>query len=224
MLTKLHKIDYIDSIIAQVNAMDFDFKRKTLNYTDGNILSGDYKILPELENTPIGNFLTELGDIGEARLLVLESGETYTAHTDPDDRLHLVISTNPDCYLIDLDKLHMYHLPVDGHIWNMDTGVRHVACNFGGKPRVHLNVRHKLPKFNKPGWDIKVSGGNFDWKQELYDGIMSHINYSIKNKVITGFEKVNERQVYVNCSMEEYMNLTTMIAKKGFVVTGNPLI
>jgi hypothetical protein len=224
MLDKLHKINNIQEIIDQIESMDFDFKRKPLNYTEGNLLSGNYKVLPEFENTPIGKFLNDLGDMGEARLLILESGETYTAHTDPDDRIHLAITTNPDCYLIDLDKLHMYHLPVDGQVWNMNTGVRHVACNFGGKPRIHLNVRHKLPKFNKPGWDIKVSGGNFDWKQELYDGLMSHINYGIKNKTITGFEKVNERQVHINCSVEEYMSITKMIAKKGFVVTGNPVI
>ena len=223
MLTKLHKISYIDQIIDQVNSMNLDMKRKPLNETKGNILTGDYTLIPEIVNTPIGKLLDSLGDIGEARLLVLESGESYTAHTDPDDRLHLAITTNPDCYLIDLDNLQMHHLPVDGYVWHMDTSVRHVASNYGGKPRIHLNVRFKLPKFKLPGWNIRVSGGNYDWKQELYDGVMSYINKGIKNKVITGFEKIDERQVNINCSQDTYTQLAQIISDKGFIVTGNPV-
>lgn len=203
--------------------MDITIKRTNLNVTDDNILSGDYKIIPELYNTPLGDFLQSLGDIGEARLLTLDSGESYTAHTDPDDRFQLAIITNPDCYMIDLDNLIMHHLPVDGQLYTMDTSVRHTATNFGAKPRVHLNVRKKLPKFTLPGWNIKVSGGNYDWKQELYDGLMHKINLDIKHGKITGFDKIDERQVNLNCSVETLKEITTLISNKGFIVTGNPL-
>ena len=106
MLKKLYKVPNIHDIVTQVTNMDIT-KRTNLNITDGNILSGDYKIIPELHNTPLGNFLQSLGDIGEARLLTLDSGESYTAHTDPDDRFQLAIITNPDCYMIDLDNLNI---------------------------------------------------------------------------------------------------------------------
>ena len=223
MLSKLHKIDYINEVVQQVQSMAFDSKRMALNTTNGNLMSGDYQILPQFVDTPLGRFLNELGDIGEARLLCLESGDTYTAHTDPDDRIHLAITTNPDCYIVDLDTHQIHHVPVDGQVWNMDTSVRHTACNWGGKPRIHLNIRCKLPKFSAPGWNIKISGGSYDWKQELYDGLMSYLNQQIKLKNITGFDKINERELNLNCDEQTLKQITGMIAKKGFVVTGNPV-
>lgn len=218
MLTKLHAIENISEIIAQINEMDINIKRKTLNVTDGNILTGNYTLIAEIVNTPLGNFLNSLGDIGEARLLTLESGESYTAHTDPDDRIHLVITTNPDCYLIDLDNEKMHHLPVDGQIWYMDTGVRHVASNFGGKSRIHLNVRVKLPKITYPCYKISVSGGEYDWKQELYDGLMSYLNYGIKNNNIDGIEKISERELLINCKIDTLNSIIKIIKDKNFTV------
>lgn len=218
MLTKLQKIDNIIEIVSQINNMNIDAKRKALNITDGNLLSGDYTLIDEIVNTPLGNFLDSLGDIGEARLLMLESGESYTAHTDPDDRIHLVITTNPYCYIIDIDTEKMYHLPVDGQVWYMDTGVRHVASNFGGKSRIHLNIRVKLPKISYPCYMISIDGGEYDWKQELYDGFMSHLNYQIKNGKIKGIEKVSERSIMLNCSNDELDYITTMIKNKKFDV------
>jgi hypothetical protein len=218
MLTKLHSIENISEIVTQINEMNIDIKHKALNVTNGNILTGNYTLIEEIVNTPLGNFLDSLGDIGEARLLVLESGESYTAHTDPDDRIHLVITTNPDCYLIDLDDEKMYHLPVDGQIWYMDTGVRHVASNFGGRPRIHLNVRVKLPKITYPCYKISVSGGEYDWKQELYDGLMSYLNYGIKNNNIEGIEKISERELLVNCNSDTLNSIIKIITDKKFIV------
>lgn len=218
MLTKLHKINNIDEIISQINNMNIDVKRKALNESSGNILTGEYTLIDEIVNTPLGDFLDNLGNIGEARLLVLESGESYTAHTDPDDRIHLAITTNPDCYLIDLDQETMHHLPVDGQVWYMNTGVRHVACNFGGKPRIHLNVRVKLPKITYPCYKIVFSGGDYDWKQELYDGLMGYLNAEIKNGKITGIEKLSEREMLIKCTNTELSAIKTMSVDKGFDV------
>jgi hypothetical protein len=218
MLTKLHKINNIQEIIDQVLDMPLESRQKALNVTDGNILTGHYTLIDEIVNTPLGSFLNSLGDIGEARLLLLESGDTYTAHTDPDDRIHLVITTNPYCYLIDIDSEQMYHLPVDGQVWDMNTGVRHVASNFGGKPRIHLNIRHKLPKFTIPGHRLSVTGGNYDWKQELYDGLMSYLNINIKSKHITGIEKVNERVLLINSDINVLNDIVQQVHGKGFTM------
>jgi hypothetical protein len=218
MLRKLHTIDNIQEIIDQVNNMDINKWDSPLNTTDGNILTGHYTLLPELIDTPLGNFLNSLGDIGEARLLLLESGDTYTAHTDPDDRIHLVISTNPYCYLIDIDHEKMYHLPVDGQVWNMDTGIRHVASNFGGKPRIHLNVRERLPSISYPCYKFSVTGGNYDWKQELYDGLMSYLNLNIKTKQITGIEKLNKREMLLNCDVNVANDIIYQVYSKGFTM------
>lgn len=219
MLTLIKKISNIDQIIDQVSNLHIPGKSLVLNQTNGNLLSGNYETLLEFKNTPLGNLLDSLGDIGEARLLKLEAAESYTAHTDPDDRIHLVITTNPHCYLIDLENKKMYHLPVNGELWNMDTGVEHVAVNFGARPRIHLNIRYKMPQYQTPGYYLKVEGGDYDWKQELYSNLMSFINYNIKSGSITGIEKVNERELKLTCEKHILDQIVSDIESKGFTVT-----
>lgn len=216
MLRKLHKIDNIQEIIDQVNTLDYDGKREYLNETSGNILSGKYVVKQEYINTPLGNLLESLGDIGEARLLKLSTAESYTAHTDPDDRIHLAIKTTPHSYLIDLEHLQMYHLPVDGQLWMMDTGIEHVASNFDSGERIHLNIRVRLPALSYPCYKIVVSGGSFDWKQKLYSDVMGYINKGIKDNSITGIEKINERELLLNCPEFVIDYLKENVESKGF--------
>jgi hypothetical protein len=216
MFTQIKQIENMQPIIDQCKDLAWDNNRSYLNSTDGNLLSGEYQIKDELKGTPLGDLLESLGDIGEARLLKLESGETYTAHTDPDDRLHLVIETNPYCYIINLDDQQMYHFPVDGKLILMDTGVTHVAVNFGGRPRIHLNIRLKLPKYHSPGFLIKVLGGDYDWKQELYIKMMGFLNRSIKQGTVQGIEKVNERELLINCDQSVLDFIKDEAKSKGF--------
>jgi hypothetical protein len=112
----------------------------------------------------------------------------------------------------------MYHLPVDGQVWNMDTGIRHVASNFGGKPRIHLNVRERLPVITYPCYKFSVTGGNYDWKQDLYDGLMSYLNLNIKTKQITGIEKINEREMLLNCDVNIANDIIYQVYSKGFTM------
>jgi hypothetical protein len=218
MLHKLHKIDNIQQIIDQVNSLEYDGKREYLNETSGNILSGKYTVKQEYINTPLGNLLEQLGDIGEARLLKLSTAESYTAHTDPDDRIHLAIKTTPHSYLIDLTEKQMYHLPVDGQLWMMNTGREHVASNFDSGERIHLNIRVRLPELTYPCYKIVVSGGSFDWKQRLYSEVMGYINRQIKEKHITGIEKINERELLLNCPDFVIQYLKDNVESKGFTI------
>lgn len=207
----------IEPIVEQVSNLKFD-KRLILNSTSGKLFSGSYITLPEYKNTPLGNLLDSLPDIGEARLLRLSSAESYTAHYDPDDRLQLAIITNKDCYLQDLDDKKMYHLPVNGELWHMDTSKRHVACNFGGKERVHLNIRVKLPGFKTPGWRFEFLGGEYDWKQELHESFMSYVNRAIKNNLVTGIEKISDRSLLLNCEDQVVDFIKKSVEQKGFTV------
>lgn len=207
----------LDPIIEQVNQLNFE-KRLTLNYTDGKLLNGPYKTKPEFINTPLGNLLDMLGNPGEARLLKLDCAESYTAHSDPDDRIHLAITTNPHAYLIDCDNQKMYHLPSDGKIYKMDTSLMHVASNFGARPRIHLNIRIALPEFKSPGYRLKLDGGDYDWKQEAYTVLMSFFNKAIKQKLITGYEKVSEREVLLNCDIKILEPYIKSLRDKGFNV------
>ena len=222
MLERLDIKFPIDPIIEQVQSLSFD-KRLHLNETIGPLFSGPYHVKAEFQNTPLGNVLESLGTIGEARLLKLGSAESYTAHSDPDDRLHLAIITNPYCYLQDLTSQTMYHVPVDGHIWRMDTGQIHVATNFGGRDRVHLNIRVPLPAFQYPGVLISMDGGSYDWKQELHISFMSYLNRAIKTGLVTGIEKVSERELLLNASQEVIDTITAAVIAKGFSITVRPV-
>ena len=214
------KID-IDPVVRQVDALNFD-KSLAINYTEGNILNGPYKTKLEFLGTPLGDVLELLSNPGEARLLKLEHGESYTAHSDPDDRIHLSIITNKHSFLIDFDSEKMYHIPADGELWLMDTSKLHIAGNFGAKPRIHLNIRVALPSVTLPGYLLKVEGGDYDWKQEIYTTLMSFFNLAIKNKIITGFEKISEREVLINCNPEVLAPYIKELENKGFKVSLKP--
>jgi len=215
------KIDIVP-VIEQVSSLEFK-KSISLNYTNGKLLNGPYLTKPEYLGTPLGEVLDLIDNVGEARLLKLDSAESYTAHADPDDRIHLAIITNPNAYLIDLDDDCLYHLPADGEVWHMDTGKMHVAANFGARPRIHLNIRIVLPKFKSPGYLLKIEGGDYDWKQESYTTLMTFFNRSIKSKHITGFEKVSEKEVLINCDPLILDSKIKELQDKGFVVSLMPV-
>lgn len=186
-------------IIDQVMSMDLSSKRIDLNKPAGKFFNDPWENM--ISGTPLGDVLDKLGNIGQARLLVLESGDTYTAHTDPDDRYHLAITTNEFSYLIDISEQKFYHLPVDGVAWHMDTSTTHVAVNWGPTPRIHLNVRVLLPHYSndRKGVKISVSSAMYNWKQNSYIEIMGFINKAVKSGVITGFDTPNSQTLYLNC-------------------------
>lgn len=220
MLELTNKIFSIEPIVEQVSQLWFE-KRLELNKPTGSFFGDPWETLSEFKNTPLGNLLDELGSIGEARLLKLTSAETYTAHADPDDRYHVAIVTNPHSYIIDFDSQKLYHLPVDGKLWRMDTSRIHVAANFGGRDRIHLNIRLLLPKFdsNKPFVRIRFDGGDFDWKQESYVEIMPTMNRLIKAGYISGFDRVSDREILLNILDKSLLDsvIKNLIAK-GFTV------
>jgi hypothetical protein len=206
-------------IIDQVKKLGYDDKRIRLNFSKEGLLSGPYDTLPEFKNTPLGNVLDSLGPIGEARLLTLDSGETYTAHTYPDDRFQLSIISNPYCFMANLEDGTLHNIEVDGYIHEMDTGIIHSALNLGGTIRTHLNVRKLLPKIQKPYYNLKFeTNGDADWKQQLYLESMGFVNRMIKEGKITGFEKVNELEVLISVT-DDHKALDHIIStaeSKGF--------
>ena len=219
MFKSLFKIQYLDEIQYQTSLLTWDTKRIILNKSDSGLFTGKYTTLPQFQNTALGTMLEELGEIGEARLLLLDSGDSYTAHTDPDDRYHLVIETNPYSYIMDIEQEKLIHLPADGTVWHMDTSKKHLAGNFGGTPRIHLNVRAKLPNYTGNGIRLKIDGGDVDWKQALYMDTMSYINKAVKNKRITGIERVNERELLLNTDYQVIADIKDIVEKNNFNVT-----
>lgn len=223
MIKKTLRKFSIDAVLEQVLHNPFQ-DRLVLNETDGNLFSGPYRIKQEFVGTPIGDLLEQIGPVGEARLLKLKSGKTYTAHTDPDDRLHLAIQTNKFSYLLDLDSNIMHHIPADGYLYEMDTSKTHIAANFGGDDRVHLNIRCLLPEFKSPGYRLVFAGvDNPDWKQQLYIDIMGYINQAVKSGAIQGIAKVNDRELLVNCDQGVLDYLKAVTQAKGFEVSVIPV-
>jgi hypothetical protein len=218
MFKSLFKIQYLDEIQYQTSLLTWDTKRIILNKSDSGLFTGKYTTLPQFQNTALGTMLEELGEIGEARLLLLDSGDSYTAHTDPDDRYHLVIETNPYSYIMDIEQEKLIHLPADGTVWHMDTSKKHLAGNFGGTPRIHLNVRAKLPNYTGNGIRLKIDGGDVDWKQVLYMDTMSYINKAVKDKKITGIEKINDRELLLNTSYEVIADIKDIVEKNNFKI------
>jgi hypothetical protein len=207
MLRQLPQKFSIQPIIDQVNSL-IPFKRLELNLCKGEFFNDPWELNPVYKDTPIGEVLDSLGPIGQARLLALESGESYTAHCDPDDRIHLAIQTNPYSFLVDLEANKLHHLPVDGQLWHMDTSRVHVASNWGPRTRIHLNVRVLLPKYDatKPGLRIKVIDGDYDWKQLAYTPIMQIINHRVKKGYITGFKGISDKEILINTTTPHIFN------------------
>lgn len=218
MLTQLPYKFSIDPIIDQISKLGNFGKRLDLNIPTGEFFNDPWKIKEEFTGTPLGNVLESVGNIGQARLLCLESAESYTAHYDPDDRIHLAIVTNPYSFLVDITDNKLYHLPADGQLWYMNTGKMHVAANWGPRPRIHLNIRVLLPHFtdNKPGVHFKVVGGDFDWKQESYTEVMGLVNKGFKEGTVTGFKALSEKELMINCSNPDfYQDIVKKIRAKG---------
>lgn len=199
MLTELQHKFPIQPIIDQVRSLTLD-KRHDLNKPTGKFFNDPWEVKDEFKGTPLGNVLDSIPNCGQARLLTLASGESYTAHTDPDDRVHLAIINNEYSFLVDIDNNKLHHLPVDGQLWLMDTSRVHVAANWGGWDRIQLNVRVLLPHFNptKSYMYFKVLDGLQDWKQASYIELMGKINQGIKHNIVTGFEAPSERELYIN--------------------------
>lgn len=81
---------------------------------------------------------------GEARIIKLDTTQSYTCHGDVDDRYHLSIVSNAKSYLVDLENDILYKTVTDGFWYNMDAGILHSAVNFNDQPRYQLVIRQLL--------------------------------------------------------------------------------
>lgn len=204
MIKQLDQKFLLQSILDQVFSLDFS-NRLRLNETTGNIFNGPYTTKSEFKGTPLGDVLDSLGNIGEARLMRLTPEECYMAHSDPDDRIQMTITTNPFCYLIDLEKEKMYHLPADGSVWIMDTSSKHTAVNLGSRDRIHLNIRILLPELKENPVHIKMLGGDYDFKHVINTNMSSFMNRAIKSGDVTGFQWINDREIIITYQSESVL-------------------
>jgi hypothetical protein len=132
------------STTIKISKIDFAKTKTTLNQPTGNFFYDRWEIKPEFVGTVWEELLKSLPvEHGEARVIVMEPGTTYMAHSDIDNRYHLSLQGERS-YLIDLDNDIMHLLEQDGYWYEMDAGRIHVATNFGSYNRVQLVVRKLL--------------------------------------------------------------------------------
>jgi hypothetical protein len=128
---------------AKMSMMDVDF-RTSLNEPSDRFFYDSWVIKKEFEGTAWETILNTLpSPIGEARIIKLQHGTCYMSHCDIDDRYHLNIEGQYS-FLIDIDSQRMYQTTADGYWYIMDTGIHHVAANFGSIDRLQLVVRQLL--------------------------------------------------------------------------------
>ena len=164
--------------------------KESINMPSGDFFYDPWIIKPKYKGTSWETLLNALPtDIGEARIIVMESPSCYTRHTDIDDRYHLNLSGD-DSYLIDLQNNDMHRLSCDGIWYEMDAGLPHTAINIGKYSRVQLVVRKLLTRsklHNRVTVNIIASGPkpryNFDNTLSVW------LNRAVKTNVVDNFKQ-----------------------------------
>lgn len=72
------------------------------------------------------------------RIMTMEGRKCYSIHKDDNPRLHVALKTTGQARFIFTKPAEIIHIPVDGHIWWVDTRHEHTAINGSIEPRIHL--------------------------------------------------------------------------------------
>lgn len=169
-----------------------NFQGKTvLNQPTGNFFYDPWAIKDQFKDTIWEEILSTLNNVhGEARVIILEPGESYMAHADIDDRYHLNLQGNYS-FLIDISNREMYPTVADTRWYEMDAGKIHSATNYGEIFRAQLVVRKLLLKNNliKPV-HISISSAKqlFDYRYRFDNEISPWLNSMNKLNKINNFQ------------------------------------
>jgi hypothetical protein len=221
-----YKLD-IDLIKQALNELPSDL---TLNEPMGNFFYDPWNIKSIFVGTIWEQLLNSLhvSDMGQARILILEPGEVYQAHSDIDDRWHLTI-LGEQSYLVDLDTQTMHKLKQDGLWYYMNTGYIHTACNFGPIPRIQLVVRRLLKHGTiKNPINIKIDPLKIDSNAKFnsdtsyrykFDNIFSPwLNHANKENILDNF-KYDNLKVTFTTELEQLKHLHSI--NQGFSISAD---
>lgn len=198
-------------LIKKMAEFDGNEMKIAINEPTGDFFYDPWRIKTEFIGTPFEEALALLPEnIGEARIITLDSGRCYFSHSDIDDRYHLNLTG--DCAaLINIEKQQTYFLKSDGIWYEMDAGPLHSAVNFGQHERKQLVVRKLLIR-NTLKSPIKVCikalGKNARF---VFDNTVSPwLNSASKKGIITNF-KTNLSEVYFTVEKEFIKELQSVI-------------
>lgn len=168
--------------------------KNQLNTPTGDFFYDAWTVLPEYQNTAISELLKQLPDHGEARVIVLKPGESYSAHADIDDRYHVTLDAEQS-FLHDIENEMMYPTKPDNTVYLMNTGVLHTASNYGYKNRYQLVIRKLLNKsdlYHPVNVFMTVKNPVYNLRY-LFDSSFSILlNRLNKQGKLTLFKKVSE--------------------------------
>jgi hypothetical protein len=124
----------------------------------------------------------------------LEPGDVYRSHADIDDRVHLNLQSNEQCYLIDLDNRNMYPVTKDNELYIMNGSYLHTAVNFGSTPRIQLVMRIPLVKYNDPNFKsvtLEFVNPPHNLRYIVDQYISPWLNRYVKYKMLGYFDEVS---------------------------------
>jgi len=201
-LKKLKFQTNLDELIPLLDQVKWDETgRCRLNNPIGHWLYDPYTISNEWKDTAFHYFLDSIPyKIGEARLMKLEPGKCYMAHADVDNRYHLNLISNDQCYLIDLNTSTMHPIITDGILYEMDGSVIHTAVNFGAHPRVQLVIRVPLSRYHNVthiAKKITVNNPPFDLRYKIDQTVSAIIGREIKQGNVSFFDPVSATELYL---------------------------
>jgi hypothetical protein len=192
MLSKTSIIHDANEIFELVKHLPIG--KNVLNSPSGDFFYDPWQVLPEYKGTSIEELLNKIPDAGEARINVLEPGESYTAHADIDDRYHLHLDGDFS-FLVNLSDDKLYRLEKDNIVYTMDTSKLHTASNYGYKNRYQVVIRKRLKKskLDKP-FKIRLSAEETPYNlRYLFDNSFSiKLNWLNKINKLQDFKKVSD--------------------------------
>lgn len=179
-------------LLQQLSYENLHTMKTTINEPTGNFFYDAWNVKPEYKGTVWEKLIKDLPDnIGEARVIVLESGTNYFIHADIDDRYHLNLQ-GKDAYLVDLESTIMHPLRPDGIWYTMNAGLLHSAVNFGENPRIQLVVRQLLTHADLgESITIEIKPGGTNPRFVFDNTISPWLNKANKDKIIDNFTITN---------------------------------
>ena len=214
----LDKTDFyypIQKMVDYLPLVDWDNDgRASITVPTGHWLYDPYKLAVRFQGTPFAKFLDTIPfEYGEARLMKMSPGTCYRAHSDIDDRLHINLTGNEYCHLIDLDSRKMHPIKTDGYVYEMDGSRIHTAVNFGSTDRVQLVLRVPLKMYDVEDGvycSIKFIDPPHDLRYKLDQHVSPLLNRYVKSGDLGYFNKESDTKFLLNIRQDA---LNTIIDK-----------
>lgn len=189
--------------------------RCAINKPTGNKLYDPYELCDEWRGTEFEKLIDELPVVvSEIRLMKLEPGDVYRSHADIDDRVHLNLQSNEQCYLIDLDNRNMYPVTKDNELYIMNGSYLHTAVNFGSTPRIQLVMRIPLVKYNDPNFKsvtLEFVNPPHNLRYIVDQYISPWLNRYVKYKMLGYFDEVSPTKFHLKLLPEALDFITDVL-------------